>query len=274
MWSGGSSAWLGKPKRQAAALAAPDPAHLSVAPRRQGGACLDRCGRHTVHGMPQIGEISPGLWLLGGFGGHGLNTTAMGGEMLARAIVEGDTRLGDVLAVRAGLGRRRARPRGAAVFRLVAARARKRAGGAGAKAGCAAAAVPKRLAGGGEPPRQPPPEPRRSPEPLVTGAGGRSPCGAGRRVPEPVIEQSAEVTEGQSGAAAPAIPSEPAEPVAGSALRRRRSGASAARKRRKKPGAPQTLKDVSEQMVERDEAPATACSRQGRLIVSGPRAAP
>ena len=32
---------------------------------------------HTVHGMPQIGEVTPGLWLLSGFGGHGLNTTAM-----------------------------------------------------------------------------------------------------------------------------------------------------------------------------------------------------
>ena len=45
---------------------------------------------HTVHGMPQIGEITPGLWLLGGFGGHGLAATAMGGEMLARAIVDND----------------------------------------------------------------------------------------------------------------------------------------------------------------------------------------
>ena len=45
---------------------------------------------HTVHGMPQIGESTPGLWLLGGFGGHGLAATAMGGEMLARAIVDND----------------------------------------------------------------------------------------------------------------------------------------------------------------------------------------
>jgi hypothetical protein len=29
---------------------------------------------------------------LSGFGGHGLNTTAMGGELIARAIVEGDRR--------------------------------------------------------------------------------------------------------------------------------------------------------------------------------------
>src|SRR5256885_6480935 len=40
--------------------------------------------------MPQIGEITPGLWLLSGFGARGLNTTAMGGEIVARAIVEGD----------------------------------------------------------------------------------------------------------------------------------------------------------------------------------------
>ena len=40
--------------------------------------------------MPQIGELSPGLWLASGFGGHGFNTTAMAGNMIARAIVEGD----------------------------------------------------------------------------------------------------------------------------------------------------------------------------------------
>ena len=45
---------------------------------------------NTVHRMPQIGEVSPGFWLLSGFGGHGLNTTAMGGELIARAIVEND----------------------------------------------------------------------------------------------------------------------------------------------------------------------------------------
>lgn len=44
----------------------------------------------TVHGMPQIGELSPGIWLASGFGGHGFNTTAMAGNMIARAIVDGD----------------------------------------------------------------------------------------------------------------------------------------------------------------------------------------
>jgi 2Fe-2S ferredoxin len=40
--------------------------------------------------MPQIGEIESGLWVASGFGGHGLNTTAMGGELVARGIVETD----------------------------------------------------------------------------------------------------------------------------------------------------------------------------------------
>jgi gamma-glutamylputrescine oxidase len=44
----------------------------------------------TIHGMPQIGELSPGIWLASGFGGHGFNTTAMAGNLIARAIVDGD----------------------------------------------------------------------------------------------------------------------------------------------------------------------------------------
>ena len=43
-----------------------------------------------LHRMPQIGELGPGLWLASGFGGHGLNTTAMAGNLIARAIVDGD----------------------------------------------------------------------------------------------------------------------------------------------------------------------------------------
>jgi glycine/D-amino acid oxidase-like deaminating enzyme len=46
----------------------------------------------SAHKMPQIGEISPGLWVTSAFSGHGLNTTAMAGELIARAILEGDDR--------------------------------------------------------------------------------------------------------------------------------------------------------------------------------------
>jgi glycine/D-amino acid oxidase-like deaminating enzyme len=44
----------------------------------------------SVHRMPQIGAIEPGVWVASGFGGHGLNTTAMAGELIARGIVESD----------------------------------------------------------------------------------------------------------------------------------------------------------------------------------------
>ena len=120
MWSGRSSVWLGKPQRHANALLRQIRRTYPALRGVKAEYAWTGVTGHTVHGMPQIGEISPGLWLLGGFGGHGLNTTAMGGEMLARAIVEGDTDLADVLAVRAGLGRRPVRPRGEAGFRLVA----------------------------------------------------------------------------------------------------------------------------------------------------------
>lgn len=45
---------------------------------------------NAVHRMPQIGEITNGVWIASGFGGHGLNTTAMAGNVIARAIVDGD----------------------------------------------------------------------------------------------------------------------------------------------------------------------------------------
>jgi hypothetical protein len=44
----------------------------------------------AIHRMPQIGEIERGLWVASAFGGHGLNTTAMAGELIARGIVEND----------------------------------------------------------------------------------------------------------------------------------------------------------------------------------------
>jgi glycine/D-amino acid oxidase-like deaminating enzyme len=44
----------------------------------------------AVHRMPQIGEVQPGVWLASAFGGQGLNTSAMAGHLIARALVEGD----------------------------------------------------------------------------------------------------------------------------------------------------------------------------------------
>jgi gamma-glutamylputrescine oxidase len=90
MWSGRSTVWRGRPQRYVDTLvrdiARAYPQLRDVKAEYAWTATLG----NTVHRMPLIGEISPGLWLLSGFGGHGLNTTAMGGEIVARAIVEGD----------------------------------------------------------------------------------------------------------------------------------------------------------------------------------------
>ena len=90
LWSGHSTVWPGPPRTASALLRDIGRIYPSLRGVKTEHAWTGTVGQ-TVHRMPQIGEISPGLWLLSGFGGHGLNTTAMGGELLARAIVEGDT---------------------------------------------------------------------------------------------------------------------------------------------------------------------------------------
>ncbi|MGH6854263.1 MAG: NAD(P)/FAD-dependent oxidoreductase [Aestuariivirga sp.] len=45
---------------------------------------------YARHKMPLIGGDGRGLWWATAFGGHGMNTTAMAGILLARAIVDGD----------------------------------------------------------------------------------------------------------------------------------------------------------------------------------------
>ncbi len=90
MWSGSCTLWSGDPQRHARTLLRD--LRRTFPQLRAATAAYAWTGMlgNTVHRMPQIGEISPGLWLLSGFGGHGLNTTAMGGELVARGIVEGD----------------------------------------------------------------------------------------------------------------------------------------------------------------------------------------
>jgi glycine/D-amino acid oxidase-like deaminating enzyme len=41
---------------------------------------------YARHLMPQIGQLGDGLWYCTAFGGHGLNTTAIGGQLIAEAI--------------------------------------------------------------------------------------------------------------------------------------------------------------------------------------------
>jgi glycine/D-amino acid oxidase-like deaminating enzyme len=91
LWSGGVRTWSSAPHRFRQRLSS-DMARVYP---QLAGAELDyvwsgTLGR-TVHRMPQIGELTPGLWVASGFGGHGLNTTAMAGMLIARAIIDSDT---------------------------------------------------------------------------------------------------------------------------------------------------------------------------------------
>ena len=45
---------------------------------------------YARHKMPQIGKLSAGAWYCQGFGGHGMATTTMGGELIASAIAQDD----------------------------------------------------------------------------------------------------------------------------------------------------------------------------------------
>jgi glycine/D-amino acid oxidase-like deaminating enzyme len=42
---------------------------------------------YARHLMPQIGRMSPGVWYCTAFGGHGLNTTSIGGKVVAEGIL-------------------------------------------------------------------------------------------------------------------------------------------------------------------------------------------
>jgi glycine/D-amino acid oxidase-like deaminating enzyme len=48
---------------------------------------------YARHLMPQVGALGGGLWFCTAFGGHGMNTTAIGGRVLAEAILGRSDRL-------------------------------------------------------------------------------------------------------------------------------------------------------------------------------------
>jgi hypothetical protein len=88
LWSDRHTVWEGDPRRHAPALLAEiRRIYPQLGDVNAEYAWAGQFGV-TVHRMPQIGEISPGVWLLSGFGGQGINTTAMGAKIIADAIVE------------------------------------------------------------------------------------------------------------------------------------------------------------------------------------------
>lgn len=92
IWGGRISTRLSPPHNLASQLSK-DMAH--VFPRLAGAPITNAWSGlmgYPRHKMPLIGEVKPGLWFSTGFGGHGLNTTAMGGVLIGSAIAHGDER--------------------------------------------------------------------------------------------------------------------------------------------------------------------------------------
>ncbi len=92
LWSSPETTWQGDPRRYAKRIQSRIASIFpKLGPVKIADAWSGMFGQ-TVHGMPQIGELQPGLWVLSGFGRQGLNTTAMGGQLVAQAIQQGDDR--------------------------------------------------------------------------------------------------------------------------------------------------------------------------------------
>jgi glycine/D-amino acid oxidase-like deaminating enzyme len=92
MWAGSAGLWPGGPravtKRFQAAIARTFPQLGNVEFEHAWSGTMG----FSVHRMPQVGEVIPGLWLASTFGAHGINTSAMAGELIAGAITENDDR--------------------------------------------------------------------------------------------------------------------------------------------------------------------------------------
>ncbi len=90
LWGGRITTRIGEPSRLAMRMKGD---MLSVYPQL-GNPAIDYAWAglmgYALHKMPLIGQIEDGVWYATAFGGHGLNTTAMAGLLIARAIADGD----------------------------------------------------------------------------------------------------------------------------------------------------------------------------------------
>ena len=92
LWSSPETTWRGKPERFGRAIRRRIATVFPQLAQAKIARVFSSAFGQTVHGMPQIGELRPGLWVASGFGRQGLNTSAMAGRLIARGITEGDDR--------------------------------------------------------------------------------------------------------------------------------------------------------------------------------------
>ena len=92
LWGGRISAMRSQPARLARFMLAD---LLKVYPQLEGARVASAwygLMSYAVHKMPQIGRLSAGFWYAMGFGGSGMGTTTVAGELVASAIAENDDR--------------------------------------------------------------------------------------------------------------------------------------------------------------------------------------
>ncbi|MBB4368554.1 glycine/D-amino acid oxidase-like deaminating enzyme [Bradyrhizobium sp. cir1] len=92
MWASPETTWAARPERFAGSVRR---RIRSIFPELGNAEITETFGGatgHTVHGMPQIGQLRKGLWVASGFGRQGMNTSAMAGQLIARSILWGDDR--------------------------------------------------------------------------------------------------------------------------------------------------------------------------------------
>ncbi len=92
MWASPETTWAARPERFAPAIARRIRTIFPQLGRPEIAEVWGGAAGHTVHGMPQIGQLRRGLWVTSGFGRQGLNTSAMAGQLIARSILWGDER--------------------------------------------------------------------------------------------------------------------------------------------------------------------------------------
>ncbi len=92
MWAGPETTWAARPERFAPAIARRIHKIFPQLGRPEIAEVWGGAAGHTVHGMPQIGQLRRGLWVTSGFGRQGLNTSAIAGQLIARSILWGDER--------------------------------------------------------------------------------------------------------------------------------------------------------------------------------------
>ena len=86
LWGGKITTRTGEPRRLADLLRATITATYPQLRDLEVEIAWSGLMAYARHLMPQVGPLEPGLWCCTAFGGHGLNTTAIGGRLVAEAI--------------------------------------------------------------------------------------------------------------------------------------------------------------------------------------------